>query len=567
MDTDTSYISKEKIDEILVRVGLITPELMQNALKIAQEKNKSIEQILVEEKMLSPRDLARAVSIQLKVPLIAVDKHIVSPEVIKLIPEELARSHNILPLDVIGNNLVLIMEDVTNVRVIDDIAVISKMSIEPMMAVPEEIREAINRNYKGVDKIESEIAVWSTPTEEEEAVSLELTTTEDETSAVHHFNVLVQQAVRNRASDMHIEPQRGRLQVRYRVDGILQDPISLPLSIHAALISRLKIVTGMNIAERKRPQDGRCSVRVDGKDIDIRAACGNTIYGETAVLRFLSKSASLLELSDLGFSPSSLKTYLKMLKLPFGMILFGGPTGAGKTTTLYASINQFDRKEYNIMTIEDPVEYRFDGINQFQINPTADVSFANTLRAFMRLDPDVILVGEIRDTETAKLATQAALTGHLVFSSIHANDSIGIMFRLQDLEVETFLICGALVGAVAQRIVRRICPHCRTSYKPPIEERMAYQEVLGELPAEFFKGEGCSFCANTGYLGRCGIYEVLAPTEEVKQLFINRSTTAQIRAQAIKDGMVSLAQDGMLKVKEGITTIPEVLRNVFSIKY
>jgi general secretion pathway protein E len=286
------------------------------------------------------------------------------------------------------------------------------------------------------------------------------------------------------------------------------------------------------------------------------------------VLRFLTTSASLLDLSALGFSPSTLEIYQRMLKFPFGMILFGGPTGSGKTTTLYASINQLDRMERNIMTIEDPVEYHFEGINQFQINPKAGVSFANSLRAFMRLDPDVILVGEIRDTETAKLAIQAALTGHLVFSSIHANDSVGIMFRLQDLGVEVFLICSALVGTVAQRILRRICLHCQEPYEPPLEERMAYQEEMGEeLPAQFYKGAGCSFCANTGYLGRCGIYEVLTPTEEVKQLFISGSTAAQIRAQALKDGMVSLAHDGMLKVKEGMTTVSEVLRNVFSIKY
>lgn len=567
MNTASRHSLRENLDEILVRTGMITPEVMQNVLQTAQRKSKAVEQVLIEDKLLTPRDLTRAVSVQLRVPLIALDKHKIHPEIIKLIPEELARKFNVLPLDIIGNSLAVVMEDVMDVYIIDDIATVLKMRIEPMMAFPEEIREAIDRNYTAVEKLESEIAIWSLSTVKEEAEPIDIITVEDETSAVHHFNVLIRQAVKSRASDMHIEPQKDKLQVRYRIDGMLRDTVSLPLNIHAALISRLKIVCGMNIAERRQPQDGRCSVRVDGKDIDIRAACGNTIYGEKAVLRFLTTSASLLDLSALGFSPSTLKIYQKMLKFPFGMILFGGPTGSGKTTTLYASINQLDRMERNIMTIEDPVEYHFEGINQFQINPKAGVTFANSLRAFMRLDPDIILVGEIRDTETAKLAIQAALTGHLVFSSIHANDAVGIMFRLQDLGVENFLINSALVGIVAQRIVRRICPHCQEPYEPPLEERMAYQEEMGELLAQFYKGAGCGFCADSGYLGRCGIYEVLTPTEEVKQLFISGSTAAQIRAQALKGGMVSLAHDGMLKVKEGMTTVSEVLRNVFSIKY
>lgn len=567
MATAENYLSKESLDKILVRTGMITSELMHDVLQKAQKENKTTEQVLIEGKLLTPDDLVRAISIQLRVPLIALKRHTVQPEVLKLVPEELARKYNVLPLDIIGSSLALVMKDVMDVRAIDDIAAVSKMPVEPMMAVPDEIREAIDRNYSVLDKIESEMAVWSSPTEEEEKEPEELVTPEDETSAIHHFNLLVQQAVRSRASDMHIEPQNDKLQIRCRIDGMLRDTISLPLSIHAALISRLKIVAGMNIAEHRRPQDGRCSVRVDGEDIDIRAACGNTIYGEMAVLRFLPKSASLVDLPDLGFLPSALERYQRMLRLPFGMILFGGPTGAGKTTTLYASVNQLDRRERNIMTIEDPVEYRFAGVNQFQINAQAGISFANSLRAFMRLDPDVILVGEIRDTETAKLAIQAALTGHLVFSSIHANDAVGIVFRLQDLGVEPFFICSALVGAIAQRIVRRICPHCRTPYEPPIDERMAYQEEMGELPAQFYKGEGCNLCASTGYLGRCGIFEVLTLTEEVKRLFIGGATTAEIRAQGIKEGMVSLAHDGMLKVREGITTVSEVLRNVFSISY
>jgi general secretion pathway protein E len=565
MTSATNYMSKENLDELLVRTKMLTIEEMQKVLKIAGKEGKTVEQVLIENKLLTPHDLVKAISIQLKVPLIDLKRHKVTSDALRLIPEQLARKHNVLPLDIMGDSLAVVTEDPTDVQVIDDIATVSRMRVEPMMAFPDEIREAIDRNYTAGDEIEQVITVLSPSDVEEEVETEEFISPDDEAPALRTLGLLIQQAVRSRASDIHIEPNENKLQIRYRIDGVLQDTMSLPRSIHAALISRLKIIADMNIAERRRPQDGRCTVKVDDKDIDVRVACGNTTHGEMMVLRLLSKSASLLELPDLGFLPSTLERYQQMLKFPFGVILFGGPTGAGKTTTLYASINQLNRMERNIMTIEDPVEYHLSGINQFQVNPRAGVDFAGSLRAFMRLDPDVILVGEIRDTETAKMAVQAALTGHLVFSSIHANDAVGVMLRLQDLGVEPFFICSALVGTVAQRIVRRICPHCRVPYEPSVEERIAYQEEMGELPTQFYKGTKCNLCAGTGYLGRCGVFEILTPTEEVKQLFLSGATTAQIRAQAIKDGMVTLKHDGMVKVREGITTVSEVLSSVLSV--
>jgi len=566
MDT-INYLSKESLDEILVRTGMATAEQMENMLQIAHRDGKTVEQVLIEERLLTPRDLATALSIQLRVPLLDLKRHKARPEALRLVPEQIARKYNVLPLDIIGDSLILVMENTINIQAIDDIAAVSKMKIEPMMAFPDEIRQEINRNYTVSDKIKVETAASSSPSVEEAAEPRELISVEAEAPALRNLNLLIQQAIRSRASDIHIEPQKDKLRIRYRIDGVLQDTISLPLSIHTAIISRLKIMAGMNIAERRRPQDGQLSFSVDDKDVDIRVACGNTIHGEMAVLRLLSKSASLLELSDLGFSPSTLERYQQMLKLPFGMILFGGPTGAGKTTTLYASINQLSRIENNIMTIEDPVEYHLEGVNQFQVNPKAEVGFANSLRAFVRLDPDIILVGEIRDTETAKITIQAALTGHLVFSSIHANDAIGVMFRLLDLGIEPFFICSALAGTIAQRTVRRVCPYCREPYEPSVEERMAYRKEMGELAAQFYKGTGCNFCAYTGYMGRCGIFEMITLTEELKRLLSSGATAAQIRAQAIKDGMVPLMHDGMLKVKEGITTVSEVLRTVFSIDH
>jgi len=567
MDTAIKDSSKESLHEILVRTGIIAGEQMQDALQIARKDDKTVEQVLIEKELLTSHDVAAAVSLQLRVPLIDLKSHRVHREALRLVPEKLARKYNVLPLDIIGGSLIVVMGNTMDVQAIDDISAVSKMRIEPMMAVADDIRNAIDRNYTATTKIEDESATSAAPAAEEEAGPEELIAAEAEAPALRHLNLIIQQAMRARASDIHLKPREDSLQVRFRIDGVLHDAMSLPLNIRGALMSRLKIMGGMNIAEQRRPQDGRFSVRIDDVDIDVRVACGNTVRGEMAVLRLLPQSAPMLDLARLGLSPSILERYQRMLKLPFGMILFGGPTGSGKTTTLYASINQLNQTESNIMTIEDPVEYHFADISQFQVNPKAGVDFANSLRAFMRLDPDVILVGEIRDTETARIATQAALTGHLVFSSVHANDAVSVILRLQDLGVEPFFICSALAGTVSQRILRRICPHCQASYEPTTEERMAYQEEMGEPPPQLYKGAGCNFCADTGYLGRVGLFELFVLTEEAKQLFIDGATAGRLREQAIKDGMVPLMHDGMLKVKENITTISEVLRNVFSVDH
>ena len=324
-------------------------------------------------------------------------------------------------------------------------------------------------------------------------------------------------------------------------------------------------MAGMNIAERRRPQDGQFSIRVEEKEVDFRVATSDSAHGEMVVLRVLDKSLSLLALTELGFLPEALERYSQMLRTPFGMILVGGPTGSGKTTTLYASVNQLDRGERNIVTIEDPIEYHFEGVNQIQVNPRADITFAGGLRAIMRLDPDVILVGEIRDDDTARMATQAALTGHLVLSSIHANDALGVLFRLLDLGVEPFLISSALVGAVSQRMVRRVCPHCRSLSEVPPDERQVYELELGERPEKLYYGAGCNSCANTGYLGRTGVFEVLMLSEELRRMLLRGASAGEMKAQAISEGMAPMRRSAMLKVQQGITTPYEVIRNIFTI--
>jgi len=377
--------------------------------------------------------------------------------------------------------------------------------------------------------------------------------------------MIMAQAVRDRASDIHIEPQEDRVRVRFRIDGILHDAMSLPPTTLEPLVSRVKILAEMNITEHRRPQDGQFSIDVGNRKVDVRAATTETACGESAVLRILDKSMSLFTLAELGFLPEALKKYREMLKSPFGMILVAGPTGSGKTTTLYASISQLDRNERNIVTIEDPIEYRFMDLKQIQVNEKAGMTFAAGLRAIMRLDPDIILVGEIRDSETAKTAVQAALTGHLVLSSIHANDASSVPFRLLDLGVEAYLISSVSVGVVAQRMVRRICHHCRAPDQPSMEERVAYDEEMGQGQVIFYHGAGCNLCSNTGYLGRTGVFELLPFGEGIRRTLLAGASVSDMKAEAIREGMVTLRQDGMLKVKEGITTPYEVLRNVFSI--
>lgn len=499
-------------------------------------------------------------------PLVDLKRYKVAPEVLRLIPESLARRWDIMPLRIEEGSLVVAMADPNNLYAIENVRALSRREVKVLRAALMDIRGAINLHYRAVAELEKQIRdiIPTAPERGElgERISSDLIA---QAPVVRAVNLLVSQAVKDRASDIHIEPQQDHLRVRYRIDGILHETLSLPLSVHGPLISRVKVLADMNIAERRRPQDGHFAVSVDGKDVDIRVATADTSWGEMTVLRVLDKSMSAMTLSELGFLPDSLETYSRLIRSPFGMILASGPTGSGKTTTLYASINQLDSKERNIITIEDPVEYRFANINQMQVNPQANITFAGGLRATMRLDPDIILVGEVRDRETASIAIQAALTGHLVLSTVHANDAVGALFRLMDLGVEPFLITSAMVGIIAQRLVRRVCPHCRALREVSEEEQVAYEEEMGEKRTKFYYGGGCNYCALTGYYGRMGVYEILVMSEEIRRLVLKGGSTDAIKAQAIEEGTVSMWRDGMLKIKEGLTTPSEVLRNVFVI--
>jgi general secretion pathway protein E len=497
-------------------------------------------------------------------------QHKVQASALRLIPETMARKYQVVPLEIRGDTLVVAMADPENIQAIQDLEARANIEVEPVLADLQEIQDAIDRNYKAHREIERELSQVVSP---QEAQRRGPTETLAQTPMARAIDLIISQAVRDRASDIHIEPEEDRLRIRYRIDGVLHELMSLPLGVHGSVVSRIKILAGMNIAERRRPQDGQLSVNIDSRDVDVRVAACSTVQGEMLVLRLLDKGHTPLMLSQLGLLEGSLELYRRMLRSPFGVIMVAGPTGSGKTTTLYASINELDRAARNIVTIEDPVEYRFPDINQIQVNPKAGITFAGGLRAVMRLDPDVILIGEIRDSETAEIAMQAALTGHLVLCSIHANDAAGALFRLMDLGVEPQLIASALIGVVAQRMVRRNCRSCSTIYTPPPEAVIAYETELSQdagssnLQGEgrFWHGTGCESCAHTGYHGRIGVFENMVASDAIRHMLVSAATAPDIRAQAVEEGMISMRRDGMLKVREGITTPEEVIRNVFSV--
>lgn len=490
-----------------------------------------------------------------------------TPDALRLVPEEMAIKYCLLPLAVEQGQLRVAMADPTNLYAIEDLRIRTALRIQPVRAARPDIENALATCYQSAVEIERQIeriAPLNVEVEDEAAqrLSEELVS---QAPVVRAVELMLQQAVKDQASDIHLEPQEDHLRVRYRIDGVLHDGMRLPLRVHAPIVSRIKVLSNLNIAERRRPQDGQFSFTVDGAAVDFRVATVNTIHGEMAVLRVLDKSISVRELDQIGFLPDMQGTYDRLIRAPWGIILIAGPTGSGKTSTLYASINQLDKTENKIITIEDPVEYRFAGISQVQVNRQAGITFASGLRSAMRLDPDVILVGEIRDQETASTAVQASLTGHLVLSSIHANDSVGAIFRLIDLGVEPFLITSALSAVLSQRLVRRVCEHCREIREVPFRERSAYTQQMGEDLAETAYGAGCSHCAGTGYRGRVAVFELLTMDDTLRRMVLHNATSAELRAAAYETGMRPMLHDGMTKVKLGITTPTEVLKKVFAL--
>ena len=556
----------QRLGERLLAGGLITDEQLQHALEMQPSSSRPLGRILVELGILDEDRLDAALSTHLDVPVVDLRREPVDADVAQLVPEEFARRHVLLPIRRDDGHLAVAMADPSNLLVVNDLRLLTGLPVTPYLAGRSDILANLSRIYSMRPRIH-EVARSLEESRPQLAATrqaiVELSSITATSPAVEIVNMLITQGLRDRASDIHIEPQKEYLRIRFRIDGVLQDVAHLPSSTGAAVSSRIKIMADMNIVERRRAQDGQISLNVDGRDLDIRVATIETIWGEKLVLRLLDRGRSLITLEQLGFSRGAYDKYQSMLRSPYGMMIISGPTGSGKTTTLYASINQLDQQARNVMTIEDPVEYTFDNINQSQINKLADISFANGLRAILRQDPDIILVGEIRDRETAEIAVQSALTGHLVLSSLHATDSVGALLRFLDMGIEGFLIASSVIAIVAQRLVRKVCDGCRTPHEPTLEE-IEFAASLGRaVPDHLYHGQGCTRCNQTGYYDRIGVFELLTMTDALKRLVILRAGHREITAIAVADGMVSLRLDAWDKVESGVTTVSEILRSVY----
>ncbi|MBI4234373.1 MAG: type II/IV secretion system protein, partial [Chloroflexi bacterium] len=567
----------------LVEGGFLTEEQLAQALAEAHKQNKSLREVLAEKQVVNAETYTTFLSLYSRVPIVDLQQVQIEQAAVNLIPENVARQFKVLPLAVMGDSLRVAMDNPTDVEAINTLAAVTGKRIQPRIPMHGGIEQILNQYYKVTPKISGELgqllgeappeapaaprpgAAPAAATAVQTVVGLLPGEEIAQAPIVRALDMVISQAVKDRASDIHVEPGEDALVIRYRIDGILHEAARLPKGAQAAMVSRVKVLAGMDIAERRRPQDGSFSMTVGEKAIDFRVASIETAHGEMMVMRILDKSTSLFSLSELGFQPEPLRIYQSLLQAPYGMVMVSGPTGSGKTTSLYASINQLDAKSQNIMTIENPIEYHFKGINQIQVNPQAGISFAAGLRSILRLDPNVILVGEIRDAETATTAIQAALTGHLVLTSIHANDAASAIVRLVDLGVEPFLVTSAVIGSVAQRLVRRLCSYCRTMVKVPADEAAAYQAEMQEARTDFYTGRGCNMCSRTGFQGRVGVYEVMVMSDSLRSQ-VNRGATGQdLRAEAIKGGMMTLRRDGMLKARDGLTTPREIMRSVFTI--
>jgi type IV pilus assembly protein PilB len=567
MEMSKKPLTNQRIGDILIEQGLITPQQLEEVLKMQSAGNKKrIGEILVELGTISREELFKVLQYIYETEYIDLSTYVIDPEVISLIPEKVALQYRLIPLSINDNELVVAMANPLDVYAIDFVRGHTKIKkIKTMLAAEDDILSTINSYYELgeykdiIEKLGTEIVFK----EEEDEDLQKLEAISKGAPIIQLVNMLIVQGVKDRASDIHIEPNERGLLIRFRIDGMLHDNRILPNKIKAAIISRVKILAKMDIAERRLPQDGRFQVKFGIREVDLRVSTIPTVFGEKVVLRILDKSKGLIELKNLGFLAEQLDQFKSIILKSYGIILLTGPTGSGKTTTLYAALNKVNSNEKNIITVEDPVEYKLNRVNQIQILPKIDLTFANALRSILRQDPDVIMVGEIRDSETAQIAVQAALTGHLVFSTLHTNDAASALTRLIDMGIEPFLISSSVIGVIAQRLVRVICEKCKEEYVP--SEDILYglkikDRLNNESKIKLYRGKGCSFCKNTGYYGRISIYELIVLDEEIKSLIVTKASSNVINNLAIKNGMKTLKDSGMEKVLRGITTIEEVLR-------
>jgi type IV pilus assembly protein PilB len=557
-----------KLGDLLVTKHKVSPGQVAEALLQQSASGKPLGRLLVEIGALDERELAHTLAEQMSLALVDLSQETPEPEAISMVSEAVARSLTIVPMMKAEGALVIAVAE-PSVALQTQLVNACGMQVTMVVAPPTEIKRAIDASYRALTDIESFVTQFQATeaTRAKQPVARIADASADgagDAPIVQLVNKVLTQALRDRASDVHIEPQDDRLRIRFRIDGALHDVLALPADMAPALISRLKIMAGMNIVERRRPQDGQLQVTIDGRDVDVRVATVGVHWGEKSVLRILDKSRSLFKLGDLGMPADTHEEFSRLIRAPFGMVICAGPTGSGKTTTLYASLSEMNDSARNIMTIEDPVEYVFPSINQIQTNEAAGLTFATGLRSILRQDPDVILVGESRDVDTARIAVQSALTGHFVLSSLHATDAVAALHRFLDMGIESFLIASSVLAVVGQRLVRRTCDSCRVTYKPNDEEMAFYAEVGGKPKRTWYAGEGCNLCAGTGYRDRIGVYELLKITPEIKRLVVGWATQDELRRMAVSQGMRTLQDEALQLIENNVTTISEVVRSIYA---
>ena len=557
------------LEDALAKIGLLTPQQLDFVKSESKRRQESADKILAQMAWVTSEQLARAKAAVLGITFVTPDTKPISPEVLSLIPDEVAKRFTVIPISRDRDMLSVAMVDPLDLQAIEFLEKKSNLVVKPYMATEESIKKAIVEQYtrglsfEVMEALKEAGSQYSTTFMPQAAIAGVM----GQAPVARIVSTLLEYGIKVRASDIHIEPLENESRIRYRIDGILHEKLILPQKIHDAIISRIKILGNMKIDEKRLPQDARFNFKIGQEELDLRISTMPTAHGEKVVMRLLKKTGGVPDLPELGLRGKALHNLEENIKRPHGIILLCGPTGSGKTTTLYSILSKLNSAQVNILTLEDPVEYRIVGVNQVQINTQAGLTFASGLRSFLRQDPNIIMVGEIRDNETTDLAIQASLTGHLVFSTLHTNDASGSLPRLLDMKAESYLIASTVTCVAGQRVVRKICPTCRISKIPQKEIVEKIKEVLGGLfdfeknrNLKLFEGRGCKECNNTGYLGRIGIFEVLVVSEKIAKMIIVRSRAQEIAKQAVSEGMITMRQDGFLKVLEGITTVEEVLR-------
>jgi len=557
----------ERIADVLIEDGLLLPSQLAEATELQKKQGGRLLKLLTDKQYVTEQDMVISMGRCLDVPPINLSKVRVPEEIADLVPKEMARQYKLAPVCRLGNKLFVAMADPLNVLALDDLRQRTKLEIVPMITTERSVTEALSgvgSASAAMDQVLRDAQTQADNVEEvkinREEIDLDRLAVESEDAPVVKIvNLILVQALKEKASDIHLEPFEKQFKLRYRVDGSLVEASSPPKSLQMPIASRIKILAGLDIAERRLPQDGRFRIRVSGKEVDLRISILPTVYGEKIVIRLLDKSALSASVDALGMDDYTLGTFKKAIDAPHGMILVTGPTGSGKTTTLYSVLSELNNPEYNIVTVEDPIEYQLQGINQVAVKSEIGLSFADALRSILRQDPDIVMIGEIRDNETADIAVKAALTGHQVLSTLHTNDAAGAISRLDDMGIEPFLIASSILLTCAQRLVRKICPNCREEFHP--EPELFQRLGIEDEGTPFYHGVGCDRCKRRGYMGRAAIIEVLPVSEQIRRLIIKRASAAVVKNQAISEGMKTLRMVGIDKAKEGITTLEEVLRS------